>query len=219
MKYRANPLATIAILLLIVLADVAGAQSFFARLATKNKGVKNKKPTVITSDMMDFDMSKNIAVFTGNVQVDDTNMRIFCEKMIIFFEGGKNGIASLAMPQNKKTVEKNKTIKPKKTDPNGGKVKKIVCLKNVIIIRKLYDPKDIKGGEQKGVGGKAVYDVKAGSITLSENPSLSRGKDTLRGDVITYWVDSERVSVRSGRNHTSVLKINAAAKKDDKTNE
>jgi lipopolysaccharide export system protein LptA len=206
-----NPMKLLAgiLLLSIILVDTAGAQSFFAKLATKNNGKKKKTPTVITSDSMDFDMSKNIAVFTGNVQVDDANMRIFCEKMIIFFEGGKKGIGALVAKPNKKTEKKETDAK---ANPNAGKVKKIVCLKNVIIIRKLYNEKDIKAGEQKGVGGKAVYDVKAGSITLSENPSLSRGKDTLRGDIITYWVDSERVSVKSGNNHTSTLKINSASK-------
>lgn len=202
-------------ILSITFAQVADAQSFFARMATKNNGKKKKTPTVITADNMDFDMSKSIAVFTGNVQVDDSNMRIFCEEMIIYFEGGKKGIGSLVS-----TPKKNSDQPKEKKGDGGGKVKKIVCLKNVIIIRKLYDAKDIKGGEQKGVGGKAVYDVKAGSITLSENPSLSRGKDTLKGDLITYWVDSERVSVKSSRNSTSTLKINAdTMKKDNKTDE
>jgi len=207
-------------MLSILLGDFAAAQSFFARMATKKSGNKKKTPTVITSDSMDFDMSKSIAVFTGNVQVDDANMRIFCEKMIIYFDAGKKGIGALvANPKSPKKADDSK--KNGKTDPNAGKVKKIVCLKNVIIIRKLYDEKDIKGGEQKGVGDKAVYDVKAGSITLSENPSLSRGKDTLRGDIITYWVDSERVSVKSRNNNTSTLKINAATanKKEEKTDE
>ena len=216
MKFLMNAL-TGTFLLLTFFADTANAQSFFARMATKNNGKKKKAPTVITSDAMDFDMSKNVAVFTGNVQVDDSNMRIFCKKMIIFFEGGKKGIGTLLSTPKGKTEKDNKKDT---TDPNAGKVKKIVCLKNVIIIRKLYDEKDIKGGEQKGVGGKAVYDVKAGSITLSEDPSLSKGKDTLRGDIITYWVNSERVSVRSSKNNTSVLKINAdSANKDEKTDE
>ena len=210
MKYVKRLLIWIFILS-ITSAQVTSAQSFFARMATKNNGKKKKVPTVITADNMDFDMSKSIAVFTGNVQVDDSNMRIFCEKMIIYFEGGKKGIGSIV------SSSRNAPAKTKgKQGEGGGKVKKIVCLKNVIIIRKLYDDKDIKGGEQKGVGGKAVYDVKAGSITLSEDPSLSRGKDTLCGEIITYWVDSERVSVKSGRQRTSTLKINADTMKKDK---
>jgi lipopolysaccharide transport protein LptA len=214
MKYAMKILAGI-LISSICLAESATAQSFFARMATKNNGKKQKTPTVITADNMDFDMSKSVAVFTGNVQVDDFNMRIFCEKMIIFFETGKKGIKSLVSSSSNEP-KKQKTENKK----GGGKVKKIVCLKNVIIIRKLYDAKDIRGGEQKGVGGKAVYDVKAGSITLSENPSLSRGNDTLRGDLITYWVDSERVSVKSSRQRTSTLKINAnTMKKDKKTDE
>jgi lipopolysaccharide export system protein LptA len=45
-----------------------------------------------------------------------------------------------------------------------------------------------------------VYDVKAGKITLTENPELKSGEDSLKGEVIMFWTDSERVSVqRSGK--------------------
>ena len=125
---------------------------------------------------MDFDISKNVAVFTGNVQVDDAEMRIFCHKMIVNFAGK-------AKDSKKSKINTNQTVK------------EIICLKNVVIIRKL-DTKDKEGGEQKALAGKAVYDVKAGKITLTINPELQRGEDSLTGEVIIFWTDSERVSVR-----------------------
>ena len=213
MKHGMN-LATALTIVVLFAAGSVQSQSFFSRVVSKRNGKKKNTPTIITSDMMDFDISKNVAVFTGNVQVDDANMRIFCHKMIITFEGGKEGLKEISNT----ATDNGKT--PGKKKEGGAKVKTITCLKNVIIIRKLYDEKDKKGGEQKAVADKAVYDVKAGSITLSENPSLLRGRDVLRGDLIIYWVDSERVSVRSSRRHTSTLKINAdSMKKEEETDE
>lgn len=145
-----------------------------AQLFSSKRAKKRDKtiPTIIKSDSMDFDISKNVAVFSGNVQVDDAEMKIFCHKMIINFEG------------NAKNSEDNKTIKD------------IICLKNVVILRKLNDVEG-KDGEQKALAGKAVYDVKAGKITLTENPELRRGDDSVKGEVIMFWTDSERLSVKN----------------------
>ena len=85
MKSKIRVLLLITGLICLVSLNV-DAQSFFSR-ATSRKGANKDVPTVITSDSMDFDISKNVAVFTGNVQVDDANMRILCHQMIIRFEG------------------------------------------------------------------------------------------------------------------------------------
>jgi lipopolysaccharide transport protein LptA len=111
-----------------------------------------------------------------------------------------------------KILKRKKKTETGKKSESSTKVKEIECIKNVIIIRKLYDEKEKSQGEQKAIAGHAVYDVKTGKITLSDNPSLVRGSDTLRGEVIVYWVDSERVSVRSGRKNTSELKIRSNQK-------
>ena len=144
------------------------AQFFAQHFSSKER--KADVPTIITADSMDLDIARNVAVFTGNVQVDDVQMKIFCHKMIINFSGEKE------------------------TDTNKS-VKNIICLKNVVIIRKI-DGAEAKGGEQKAVAGKAIYDVKAGKITLMDNPELHRGPDTLTGEVIMFWLDSERLSVQ-----------------------
>jgi len=183
----------------LLLAAFSARAQFSIFDSGKAKRKRSGKPTVITADSMDFDISQNIAVFTGNVQVDDEDMKIFCHQMIIRFE--KEG------GDKKKTDPKDiHTMTLKKKGGGTTKVKDITCLKDVIIIRKLYDLKEKERGEQKALAQKAHYDVKTGKITLSGNPSLSRGKDTLKGDVIYFWRDSERVSVRGG-DHGSELKL------------
>jgi len=197
----------VAVILFAVSVADLNAQSFFSKYTTKSNKDSNE-PTVITSDSMDFDITKNVAVFTGNVQVDDANMRILCHKMIIRFEGKAGDIKNLGGADNKKTK-----IDDKKED-STTKVKEIECIKNVIIIRKLYDEKEKKEGEQKAIAGHAIYDVKTGKITLSENPALIRGGDTVRGEVIIYYIHSERVSVRSGKKNASELKIRSTNTKE-----
>ena len=208
---RAMKILQIVILITLFTVCSANGQSFFSRM-TSHSGPKKDVPTVITSDAMDFDITKNVAVFTGNVQVDDANMRILCHKMIVRFEGETKDFNDIAAGKSKDAKTKNKNATGKKGDASssgGTKVKDIECIKNVIIIRKLYDEKDQSMGEQKAIAGHAFYDIKSGKITLTINPSLIRGKDTLTGEVIIYWVDSERVNVRSGVHSSSELKIKA----------
>lgn len=171
--YCRHKITCLLFLLSLILGLNLNAQFFSAHLKSKKRNTEI--PTIIKSDSMDFDLSKNLAVFSGNVQVDDAEMQIFCHKMIINFEKGS---ANEGENQNQS-------------------VKDIICLKNVIIIRKLSDEEG-KGGEQKALAGKAVYEVKAGKITLSENPELKRGPDTLKGEVIMFWLDSERLTVHRG---------------------
>ena len=189
------------------------AQSFFSR-ATSRKGATKNVPTVITSDSMDFDISKNIAVFTGNVQVDDANMRILCHQMIVRFEGKPKVLKKSTDDKTPKTVKKDvkKSGSESDSEKSNTKVKTIECIKNVIIIRKMYDEKEKEDGEQKAIAGHALYNVKAGKITLTDDPALVRGGDTLRGEVIIYWVDSERVTVKSGNQTSSELKIRSKQK-------
>ncbi len=200
------------LLLIIGLTCLLGlhvdAQSFFSK-ATSRKGANKNVPTVITSDSMDFDISKNVAVFTGNVQVDDANMRILCHQMIVRFEGKPKSLKDVKNGKKSNTEKKKTTADPVKSNT---KVKTIECIKNVIIIRKIYDEKEKTDGEQKAIAGHALYDVKTGKITLTDHPALVRGGDTLRGEVIIYWVDSERVSVRSGNRTSSELKIRSKQK-------
>jgi len=134
--------------------------------------------TVITSDSMNIDMANNMAVFTGNVYVDDEQMAIKCQKMVIYLEdkssGGKN--ASFSNGEGYRDI------------------KKIICTGDVVIIRKVYDASEKAKGEQKAYAGKAEYNVKTGKIVLTENkPSINRGKDRLIAEKIIIYRDNDKV--------------------------
>jgi lipopolysaccharide export system protein LptA len=168
--------------------------SFFQSTKGSEKKRTGKTPTVINADSMDIDIAKNIAVFTGNVKVDDEEMGISCKKMTIYLEDKKAddaANASAVKPAPSKTDDSN---------PEESKqVSRIICEENVVIIRKSLSETEKGQGEQKATSGHADYDVKTGKIVLTKNnPALRRGGDTLKGDPITIWRDSERVSVEQG---------------------
>lgn len=190
------------LILTICLSFSSQAQFFSSRFSSKKRNPEI--PTIIKADTMDFDLSKNVAVFSGNVQVDDVEMQIFCHKMIINFEGNieKSAEQEITGKKVEKKEENKVEKKAEKKDESAEEglnksVKSIICLKNVVIIRKLEEDEE-GGGQQKALAGKAVYDVKAGKITLTEKPVLKRGGDSIKGRKIEFWLNSERLNVDGG---------------------
>ena len=210
-KYFCKQMAVI--IILGCFATATHAQFFVNKLSSNNK--RGKIPTVITADSMDFNMKKNIAVFSGNVHVDDVQMTILCRKMIIYFvddkkvknkDGELNPIDAYTAEKSDETdtMKKDESKNNSKTDASKSKskigktnkkVKSIVCLKDVVIIHKVPKDEENKGGTQKAVSDKAVYDVPSGKITLTIHPELHRGKDVLKGKRITFWLNDERLNV------------------------
>ncbi|HCE42280.1 MAG TPA: hypothetical protein DET40_01875 [Lentisphaeria bacterium] len=185
----------------LVVADVtvsAQGLSFFQSQGGSDKKRSGKVPTVINSDVMDIDVAKNTAVFTGNVKVDDEEMTITCRKMTIFFEDKK---AEDKKPEDAKDAVK----KPAAVDANATKapeeskqISRIICEENVVIIRKPSNEQEQGQGEQKALSGHADYDVKTGKIVLTKDPVIMRDEDTLKGEVIIIFRDSEKIEVHNG---------------------
>lgn len=67
-------------------------------------------------------------------------------------------------------------------------VDRIIAVGNVRIVQT----------DRVGTGGHAVYETKAGKITLTGSPRVTRGSDTIAGNVITYYIDEERSVVDGG---------------------
>lgn len=51
-----------------------------------------------------------------------------------------------------------------------------------------------------GTGGYAVYSSLEGKVTLSDNPKVVQGTDSITGKVIVYYLDEERSDVTGGDN-------------------
>lgn len=185
--------------------DEAAAFSLQKMATDKDNQVERVAPTTIVSDSMDIDFQNNVSVFTGNVEVDDPAIKINCHKMTIYLADKLPGAGDADKDGKKKGKDGDDTF-----GGGGGKeLKKIVCIGDVVIVRKLAKPEDMEKGEQRATAGRADYDVKAEMIVLTENnPTIERGKDKLSGSRITLWLDSERLKVEGGNTGDSRAKIN-----------
>lgn len=186
----------LALILLLTGNFTLSAQMSFLSSSKARRTDRTGKPTIINADAMDIDIQNNKAVFMGNVMVDDPEITITCRKMTIILEdsekdekdGKKDAKAADAKQNNDK-----KDDKKDEDDPIGGKeLSKIICTEEVVITRKL--PLS-NGDSQKALSDRAVYDLKEGTIELSENPVVIKGNSNLQGEKITLYTDSERITV------------------------
>ena len=143
------------------------------------------KSTEIYSDFMDIDYPGNLAVFTGNVKINDTMMDVDCHKMTIYLEDRPDG------------AKKSKTTNVKSDQGLADNVKatkdvsEIICVGDVVVSRKVASD----NGET-AYADKAIYNLKESKIILSgNNPIIIRGKDSVSGQLVTIWVDQQRMKV------------------------
>ena len=132
----------------------------------------------------------------GNVMVDDPEITITCRKMTIILEDSdkdEKDAKKDAKAADAKQKDNKKDDKKEEDDPIGGKeLSKIICTEEVVITRKL--PLS-NGDSQKALADRAVYDLKEGTIELSEKPVVIKGNSNLQGEKITLYTDSERITV------------------------
>ena len=64
-----------------------------------------------------------------------------------------------------------------------------------------------------GTASHAVYESKQGRITLTGNPKITQGADTITGNIITYFIDDDRSEVSSGAGRPVEVLIHPTGKK------
>ena len=165
-------------------ADLFAQLQLFSTSTTAKKG-RNDEPTIINSDAMDIDLSKDKVTLLGNVDVQDPEMNIKCRKMIIY----------LGKDQSKK----GKTGDSARDEQSGKEVVKIECIGDVVITRVMGDaPSGQSKENQQAFAGKAVYLIKEETITLTEDPVLVNGPNRLMGERIILHTKTDRVLVFKG---------------------
>ena len=146
------------------------------------------KPTEIYSDFMDIDYPGNLAVFTGNVKINDVMMDVDCHKMTIYLEDRPES-AKNPQPANLQSEQAlTENVKAAKD------VSQIICVGDVVVSRKTASE-----NEETAYADKAIYNLKESKIILSgnnpNNPIIIRGKDSVSGQLVTIWVDQQRMKV------------------------
>ena len=114
--------------------------------------------TVITSERLEFDYKRYIAVFEENVVVVDPRVRIETDHLVVCFDGTND-------------------------------VKSVTALGNV----------RIRSEDKRGYCRKAVYVARTGEVVMTGDAKLHRSKDSVMGDLITFWLDEERMKCTPGR--------------------
>ncbi|WP_223922530.1 lipopolysaccharide transport periplasmic protein LptA [Geobacter sp. AOG2] len=64
-----------------------------------------------------------------------------------------------------------------------------------------------------GTAAHAVYESKQGRITLTGNPKITQGTDSMSGNTITYFIDDDRSEVSSGAGRPVEVLIHPSVKK------
>ena len=137
-------------------------------------------PTEITADSLEYDITKRIVVFNGNVYavvvltsneqtVADNRLKLKADKMTVFFD------------------DQNEVIK-------------IIAVGKVVA----------ENADNKAAGGRAEYEQKTDVVTLSDNPVLITGEMQTEGaeKVIFYGQKDGRFKTVGGKPKTTIIRPN-----------
>lgn len=152
-------------LLLLAAAVCIGA-------SVPSAGKKNRGPTTVNANRLEFDYKDWVALFEGNVRIQDPEFTMSADRMLIFFETNKATRASSG------------------GSPGEGQVRRVDAVGHVVM-----EHKDEKNEVIKATCEKAYYTQHNKAIVLVGHPVVSRGVNVLRGEKITVWLEDSRVVV------------------------
>jgi lipopolysaccharide export system protein LptA len=137
------------------------------------------EPIHITSDQVEAFQQQHQVVFSGHVVATQKDIVVRGDKMTVFYVDKGQGDA--------KGSEKSQGG-AKGSDLGGGSVDKIVVEGNV----------QINQGERVATGKVATYYRAENKVVLTGDPRVVRNQDSIQGERITLFLDSEKSIVESG---------------------
>ncbi len=157
-----------ALMCALVLPQAAGAQT------PAGPGAKNdnsSKPIEISSDTLEVDQQKQIAVFTGNVIAIQGDMRLRSNRMDVYYTKKEGAEAAAPKPAT-----------PAVPGAGQSAISKIVVEGSVV----LATP------DESAQGAHGIYQVDQKTLHLTENVILTRGQNILRGTRLDYNLETGR---------------------------
>jgi len=133
-------------------------------------------PVRITSDKMVYSQNDNAVVFLGNVHGTQKDMAIWATKVTAFFA------------DKKKDPKGQKGGAEKAPGDFGNTIERIVAEGSVRLV----------AGKNEGACSTLIYYVADGVLRMEGNPILREGQNTVRGDVIKFYMHENRSEVLSG---------------------
>lgn len=158
------------------------------------------EPVKIDANRLEVHDKDKLAVFSGNVYVQqgDTNMR--CPELKVFYEGEVKGAAknpsapagetksppapaSASAPAGKASTTENNVQQ---------RIRRLEALGGVIVNSK----------DQKATGDRADFDIKANTVTLFGNVVVTQGPNVMKGDKLIVDLTTSRARMEAGTKTT-----------------
>jgi lipopolysaccharide export system protein LptA len=196
----------------LLVLGLSGAFAQKAKKAEEGGGMPNalqgfsrnkNEPVKIESNKLEVRDKEKLAIFTGNVfvQQGDTTMR--SPELRVFYEAdsakGTKGTkkksetppAGSAPSATPVAATKTASGKVAATESNvSQKIKKIEALGGVIVTSK----------EQKATGDRADFMMKENIVILTGNVVVSQGQNVMRGDKLIVELNTSRAHMEAGSN-------------------
>jgi lipopolysaccharide export system protein LptA len=152
---------------------------------TQGQNQDQDQPVQIEAATLEVRDKNKMATFSGNVQVVQGDTTMKCASLVVFY-GQEMGIA-----------EGSPRPSPTKTSPGmpqgAQNIRRIEARGGVTVVTK----------DQNASGDLGVYDLKAKTITLSGNVTVTQGQNVMHGErvVVDMATGNARVESGSGPNN------------------
>jgi lipopolysaccharide export system protein LptA len=147
------------------------------------QGQKSDQPVQIEAGSLEVRDKNKTATFSGNVQVTQGDTIMRCQNLVVFY-GQEVGIGPTGEPAAAVT-----TTKSTPGMPQGAQgIRRIEARGGVTVITK----------DQNASGDLGIYDLKAKTITLSGNVTVSQGPNVIHGERVVVDTATGNARVESG---------------------
>ncbi len=133
------------------------------------------EPLKITSDRLEAFNEKKLVVFSGNAKVTQGNHVLKSDKLLLYYK-------DLSGHQEKKN---------KIGSEQSGELEKIEARGNVTLIQK----------DRNVTSDEAIYFRDTNKIVLTGNAVLNEGKNSIKGDRVTIFLNDNKGMVESDHQH------------------
>jgi lipopolysaccharide export system protein LptA len=156
------------------------------------------EPVKIDASRLEVHDKDKLAIFSGNVYVQqgDTNMR--CPELKVFYEGevkgaAKNPSAPAGETKSPPAPASVPAGKASTTENNvQQRIRRLEALGGVIVNSK----------DQKATGDRADFDIKANTVTLFGNVVVTQGPNVMKGDKLIVDLTTSRARMEAGTKTT-----------------
>ena len=185
---------TLLLLLLVALGAEIARAAQPAPLAVTNQNL------LITAKTLRYDHTAGVAIYKGDVRVEDPEMIMNCGSMIVRLQtgpkpGATNNPAATATPTNAAPAATNTAAAKTMWEFDSRKISSVDAEQDVVIF--------LKKDKSKATGDKAVFTAGTGMMELTGNSYIETENGYLVGDVIIW---DRNANTLNATNPRTVLK-------------